>query len=285
MKRLLVLLVFGLFFVPAPVFAQAQGVDPLKGLYFDQKLGAEVPLDLKFKDETGKDVRLGDYFNKRPVILVLVFYECKSSCLLIREGLLKTLNSQKNLKAGQDFDVVVVSINHKEHFETAAAMKALYLENYRYESAEEGWHLLTGTRENILGLTSAVGFGFNFQEVEDPKTKEITDRITHPSGIIVLTPHGTTSLYLLGATYPAELLRRGIIDAKAEKVGVKTETILLGCFMYDPKTGTFRPVVERLLMIFGSLTALILFTSIVVMSIKYKRVPLYPGQVPQGGKD
>lgn len=281
MKKLLVLLIL---LIPSLVLAQAQGVDPTKGLYFDQKLGAEVPLDLKFKDESGKDVRLGDYFNKRPVILVLVFYECKSSCLLIREGLIKTLNSQKSLRAGKDFDVVVVSINHKEQSETAAAMKALYLENYKYENAEDGWHLLTGTRENILGLTSAVGFGFNFEEIEDPKTGEITDRITHPSGIIVLTPHGTTSLYLLGATYPQELLRRGIIDAKAEKVGVKTETILLGCFMYDPKTGTFRPVVERLLMIFGSLTALILFTSIVVMARKYKNPPIYPGQVPQGGK-
>lgn len=277
------LLALFLFLMSLPVLAQAPENDATKGLYFDQKLGAEVPLDLPFKDENGKDVKLGDYFGKRPVILVLIFFDCKSSCLLIREGLIKTLNLQKNLKVGKDFDVVVVSINPKEQPETAAGMKAIYTANYRYPKSEDGWHLLTGKRENILALTSTVGFGYTITEVKDPKTGELSDRISHPSGIIVLTPQGTTSLYMLGATYPQELLRRGIEDAKAEKVGIKSETILLGCFMYDAKTGKYRPMVERMLIISGLATALILFTSIAVMSFKHRRTPLYPGQIPQGG--
>jgi len=283
MKKLMLPLFLVLLSLSGLVRAQAQGVDPTKGLYFDQKLGVEVPLDVPFKDENGKDVKLGDYFGKRPVILVLVFFECKSSCLLIREGLIKTLNAQKHLKVGKDFDVLIVSINPKELPETAAGMKAIYTSNYRDPDSEDGWHLLTGKMENILALTSAVGFGFTIQEVQDPKTGEKSDRISHPSGIIVLTPHGTTSLYLLGATYPQELLRRGIEDAKVEKVGPKTETILLGCFMYDAKTGKYRPMVERMLIVSGIATALILFTSIAVMSFKHRRTPLYPGQLPQGG--
>jgi protein SCO1/2 len=245
-------------------------------LYFKQKLGTTIPLDLPFKDESGKDVRIGDYFKDKPVILVLVFFDCKSSCLLIKEGLLKTLNAQKQLKAGQDFDVVIVSINHKETYETAEAMKAIYMANYKHEGTDAGWHLLTGKQENIRALTESVGFGFSYEEVTDPQTKEVSERISHPSGIIVLTPHGTTSLYLLGATYPQELLRRGIEDARNEKVGQETETILLGCFMYDPKTGKYRPMVERMLMIGGIATALILFTSIGVMSFKHRRSPIYP---------
>ena len=277
------LLAISLFTLSLSGGVQAQGDDATKGLYFDQRLGAEVPLDLPFKDESGKDVKLGDYFGKRPVILVLIFFDCKSSCLLIREGLIKTLNLQKQLVVGKDFDVVVVSINPKEQPETAAGMKAIYTANYRYPNSDDGWHLLTGKRENILALTSTVGFGYTITEVKDPKTGETSDRISHPSGIIVLTPQGTTSLYMLGATYPQELLRRGIEDAKVEKVGVKTETILLGCFMYDAKTGKYRPVVENMLIVSGLATALILFTSIAVMSFKHRRTPLYPGQIPQGG--
>lgn len=277
------LLALSLFLLSLTAVAQTPENDATKGLYFDQKLGAEVPLDLPFKDETGKDVKLGDYFGKRPVILVLIFFDCKSSCLLIREGLIKTLNAQKNLVAGKDFDVVVVSINPKEQPETAMGMKAVYTANYRYPKSENGWHLLTGKQENILALTSTVGFGYTITEIEDPKTGEKSDRISHPSGIIVLTPHGTTSLYLLGATYPQELLRRGIEDARAEKIGQKSETILLGCFMYDPKTGKYRPIVENMLLVSGIATALILFTSIAVMSFKHRRTPLYPGEIPQGG--
>ena len=264
-----------LAFLPAIVCAQATGVDASKGLYFHQDLGTQIPLGLKFKDDGGKDVKLGDYFGKRPVILALVFYQCQSSCLLIREGLLKTLNDQKRLKAGEDFEVVVVSINHKETPELAAGMKASYLADYRYPDAKDGFHLLTGTRENILALTQAVGFGFTFKEVENPETHKFTDQISHPAGIIVLTPEGTTSLYLLGANYPAELLRRAIVDAKASKVGPKTETILLGCFMYDATTGKWRPLVYNMLLIGGTATVLILFTSILVMSFKHRRVPLY----------
>jgi protein SCO1/2 len=265
----------------APHNAIAQGgatsVDLTKGLYFNQKLGTQIPLDLPFKDETGKDVRIGDYFNDKPVILALVFYDCKSSCLLIKEGLLKSLNSQKAIKVGKDVDVVVVSINHKETPELAAAMKKNYVDFYRYDNSGEGWHLLTGTRESVRALTDSVGFGFTMKEIKDPETGEVSDQITHPSGIIILSPQGVTSLYLLGATYPATLVKDGIKTAAANQVGKETETILFGCFTYDPSTGKLRPVVENILKVSGIATMLILFTSIGIMAVRNKRTPIYKG--------
>jgi protein SCO1 len=283
MKNIRILILASLSLCSA--FAAAQGameINPTEGLYFEQKLGVQVPMDLPFKDENGKDVRLGDYFKERPVILVLVFYQCQSSCLLIRDGLLKTLNAQKSLKAGRDFDVVVVSINHKETPEMALTKKESYLADYQYPDSGAGWHLLTGPESSILSLTRAVGFGFKFDEVVNEETKEVTDQISHPSGLVVLTPDGMTSLYLLGAKYPQELLRRGIHDAKTEKIGPKTETILLGCFMYDPKTGKYRLVIENALKVGGLATALILFGSIFVMSMRHRRTPLSKSD-SQGG--
>lgn len=261
--------------LPGIANAQASEIDPLKGLYFNQNLGTQIPMDLPFKDETGKDVRIGDYFKDKPVILVPVFYNCQSSCLLIKEGLIKTLNSQKKYHVGRDFEVVVVSINHKETPELAQAMKEQYVEIYRYSDTGEGWHLLTGTKEAIHSLTQSVGFGFNFKEVEDRETKELSDQITHPSGIIILTPDGVTSLYLLGANYPASEVMRGLEQATANKVGAKTETILLGCFMYDPTTGKYRLVVQNALKVGGFATMFILFGSIAIMAFKNRRQPLY----------
>lgn len=275
MKHILRNCLAALALIPGIAAAQATDIDPTKGLYFNQKLGITVPLDAKFKDEFGKDVRIGDYFKDRPVVLALVFYDCQSSCLLIRDGLLKTLNGLKELKAGRDFDVLVVSIKHTETPEQAMEKKTGYLADYKYPNSEAGWHFLTGSKESVFSLTQAVGFGFQFDEA--------TDMVSHPSGIIILTPDGKTSLYLLGATYPQEYVRDGIKRAATNEVGQETEEILLGCLVYDPKSGKYRPVVENMLKVGGILTVLILGVSIAVMTAKHKRTALFPEDV-QGGK-
>lgn len=48
----------------------------LQNVGIDQELSHQVPLDLVFHDETGKTVRLGDYFGTKPVILSLVYFNC-----------------------------------------------------------------------------------------------------------------------------------------------------------------------------------------------------------------
>lgn len=275
MKKLLLGLTMTFALLPGLALAQATDIDPTKGLYFTQKLGITVPLDLKFKNEANEEVRLGEYFKDRPVILALVFFDCQSSCLLIRDGLLKSLNGLKALQAGRDFDVIVLSIKHTETAEQATERKAGYLADYRYKESGDGWHFLTGTKDAIFSLTQAVGFGFQFNEK--------TDMVSHPSGIIFLTPEGKTSLYLLGATYPQEFVRDGIKRAAAREVGEETDEILLGCLVYDPTTGKYRPVVENMLKVGGALTVLILGISIGVMTVKHKRTALWPEDL-QGGK-
>src|SRR5690349_104476 len=62
-----------------PDLLNMKGVDrpnPLKDVSIEQRLGAQLPLDATFRDETGRTVKLGDYFGKRPVVLTLVYYDC-----------------------------------------------------------------------------------------------------------------------------------------------------------------------------------------------------------------
>ena len=108
-----------------------------------QKLNTGIPLDGEFRDETGKAVRLGDYFGKRPVILSLVYYQCKMLCPEEIDGLVGALEMVK-FAPGKDFDVVFVSIDPSETPEIAAREKALYVKRYGRPETASGWHFLTG---------------------------------------------------------------------------------------------------------------------------------------------
>src|SRR4051812_9760658 len=80
----------------------------------DQKLGQQIPLDLKFKDEAGKDVTLGTYFNqKRPALLALVYYDCPMLCTQVLNGMTSALSVLK-FNAGKEFDVLAVSFDPRE---------------------------------------------------------------------------------------------------------------------------------------------------------------------------
>lgn len=237
-----------------------------KNFGFEQKLGVQLPLNTPFKDENGKDVVLGDFYKTKPVLLAMIFYHCNGSCLLVRDGIIKTANAQKLLEVERDFDVVLISIHPKETPELAKSKKALWLKDYKYPDTEDGWHFLTGTWDNIHKVTDQVGFQYTFDEA--------TDRVAHAAGIVICTPKGIVSEYLLGVTYSQKEVHEALVRAQENKIGPKTETILWGCLQYDPKTGALRLKVERLLQILGSLTVLILVASIVTMSVKHKYKPL-----------
>lgn len=241
--------------------------DLSKEIGIDQKLGAAIPLEANFLDEDGKAVTLGDYFNKgRPVILVPVFYRCEGTCLLVAEGVLRSLNRQKKLKAGEAFDVVFFSLHPKETPDLAKGKKNLWLKDYKWPEAKEGWHVLTGQWDQINKVTDAIGFKFKYDEV--------TNQIAHPGMILICTPDGRASEYLTGATYAQKEVYDGIAIASRNEIGQKTEMILLGCIQLDPKTGRMRLMVENTLQVIGVLTAVILFTSIGFMAFRYRQRPV-----------
>ncbi|NJL26847.1 MAG: SCO family protein [Thermoanaerobaculia bacterium] len=122
----------------------------------DQQLGAMLPLDLHFLDENGRDVRLGDYFGSRPVVLSFVYYGCPMLCILALDGLAKSLAVVK-FDVGQEFDVVVVSFDPGETPEMAAKSKATTVERYGRPATATGWHFLTGSQEAIAQLTDTAG--------------------------------------------------------------------------------------------------------------------------------
>lgn len=234
--------------VLAAVPARAADVPPaLRGVGFDQKLDAQVPTDLEFRDETGRPVRLGDYFRDRPVILVLAYYRCPMLCNEVLNGLVRAM-LDLTLDVGRDFDVLTVSFDAREKPELAAAKKKTYLERYGRPGAEAGWHFLTGEEESIRRLTEAVGFHFTYDERND--------QFAHASGILVLTPQGKVSRYFFDIRYSPRDLRLGLVEASANRIGSPVDQILLYCFHYDPSVGRYGPTIMNLVRLLGLLTVL-----------------------------
>ena len=155
----------------------------LEHVGIEQRLNAQLPLDLTFHDETGKTVRLGDYFGKKPVILNFVYYRCPMLCPELLVGLQSALRTLK-FDAGKEFDVVTVSFDPHDTPEVAAAKKADILSPYKRPGAENGWHFLTGSQESIAALTNAAGFDYEFDEK--------SGQFAHSTAIMVVTPTGSS---------------------------------------------------------------------------------------------
>lgn len=219
----------------------------------EQKLGERVPLELTFKDETGKIVKLGDYFGKRPVILVLAYYECPMLCTVVLNSLVRTLNAM-DWKAGDEFELVVVSIAPNESPEQAAKKKANYAKEYRHGTAERGWHFLVGEEKNIKQLADAVGFKYTY----DPVTKQYA----HGAGIMIVTPDGKLSRYLLGVDFSARDLKFALAESSQGKIGNPVLSAVMYCFQYDPSTGRYGLVIMRVVQLAGIITVLSLATLI-----------------------
>jgi protein SCO1/2 len=205
-------------------------IDIARDVRFDQNLGVQVPLDLPFISDTGAPVHLGDYFHKKPVLLVLDYYRCPNLCGIVLNSMVDSL---KNLTfdAGDRYEVVIVSIDPRDTPKISALKKLGYLDHYERPQTADGWHFLTGSPASIKALADTVGFHY----VYDPAS----DQYAHPSGMIVLTPEGKTSRYFFGIEFPPIQIRDALSVASASKINSPVYDFLLLCCRYNPLQGKY----------------------------------------------
>jgi protein SCO1 len=253
----------------APISARAQGqsqaaqpgvvsrvetINAATDIGIDQRLNNQVPLDAQFRTESGQVVALSSYFGKRPVWLVMPFYRCKGTCTQMLNGMVATMQ-EPNLghKIGQDFDIVVVSIDPRETSDLADGKKKQYVSDLGISGADAGFHFLTGTEENIKKLAASIGYRYSF----NPKNSQYA----HPSGTFVITPQGKVARYFFGVVYPAKDVRLSVTEAKSGRIGSLRElkeAMILGCYDYDAKNGKYGLAIMRLIQGFGLATVLLL---------------------------
>jgi protein SCO1/2 len=206
-------------------------------------------MDAQFVDETGKTVRLGDYFGKRPAILTLVYYNCPMLCSEEMDGLAGALE-MVHLNPGKDFDVIVVSIDPTETPALAAKKKAFYVKRYGRPETANGWHFLTGQKPAIDALSKAVGFGY----VRVPGPDGKLDQFAHASSIEVVTTDGHLAQYYLGVEYSPKDILLGLVEASGNKIGSPVANILTYCYHYDPETNKHSLRVVRVVQLGGMVT-------------------------------
>jgi len=214
-----------------------------------QRLNQPLPLDAQFVDETGKTVKLGDYFGKHPAILTLVYYNCPMLCSEEMDGLTSALEMVK-LTPGKDFDIIVLSIDPSETPELAAKKKAFYLKRYGRPETAVGWHYLTGQRPEIDKVTDAVGFGY----VRVPGPDGKLTQFAHASSIELVTTDGKLAQYYLGVEYSPKDILLGLIEASDNKIGSPVANILTYCYHYDPQTNKHSLVIARVVQLGGMVT-------------------------------
>src|SRR4051812_16378939 len=261
-----------------PTADGAQALAPAKivqTVKIDQNLGAQVPLDLTFRDEQGQTVKLADIFAKgKPVIFSLVYYKCPGLCTMTLSGMSRSFKPLE-FTPGKEFEVVTVSFDPTEGPPLAAEKKANYLKEYGRTDAAEGWHFWTGDKKNIDALCEAVGFHYAYDEQ--------TRQYAHATALMLATPKGVLSRYFYGMEYSARDLRLGIVEASENKVGSLNDSVQLLCFKYDPHTGKYSFTILRILKIFGTVVMVALGSFLVLMFRRERRLSRAVAEAERAG--
>ncbi len=221
----------------------------LREVGFDQKLGETLPLDLPLRDEAGREVRLRDFFGKKPVALVLVYFDCPMLCTVSLNGLVSALQAVSFLP-GREFELLTLSFDAREGPELAAHKKRSYLARLQRPGAETGWHFLTGDRVALERITKAVGFRYAWDEE--------TRQFAHPAGLVVLTPEGRIARYLYGIEYAPKDLRLALVESAQGRISSPVDQLLLYCYQYDPVRGRYGARIMAVLRAAAVLTVLLL---------------------------
>ena len=240
---------------PQPGVPSNQMPGALQNVGFEQRLNETLPLDLMFKDEDNRDVRLGEFFNRRPVVLAFVYYECPMLCSQVMNGVTSALTALDE-SAGSDYEVVAVSFDPRETPMMAAAKKKSYVDRYNRANSAHGFHFLTGSEASIKALTAAAGFKYAWDDQ--------TQQFAHASGFVVATPTGKLSRYFFGIEYAPRDIKFALIESSAGRVGSLVDQVLLYCYHYDPKTGSYSFVAMKAVQLGGAFTLLALVGFVVV---------------------
>jgi protein SCO1 len=251
----------------------------LRDVGIEQRLGQQLPLDALFADELGRPVRLGQYFGRRPVILVLAYYNCPMLCTQVFNGLVSSLRVL-NFDAGKEFEVVAVSFDPRDRPPDAAAKKKAYVDEYRRPGAALGWHFLTGGAGSIERVTRAAGFRYRYDES--------TGQFAHSTALYVATPEGKLSRYFYGIEYGPRDLRLALVEASNGRIGSPVDQILLYCYHYDPKLARYSAAIMSIVRFGGAAAVVILGAFLTVMwrrdrkrdAIRDDLLRLHPAALP-----
>jgi protein SCO1/2 len=247
--------------------AAQQMPDYLAHAGIEQRLGQPLPMAAIFTDETGRTGPLSSWFSDKPVVMAEVYYQCAMMCPQVQHGLATGL-AQTTLKPGQDYEVVVISIDTMDKPANAVGEKKTFLSEAGWtgNAAANAVHFLTADQPSIDAITGATGF--HYVRVPGPDGK--MDQFAHSSVIMFATPDGRMARYLSGIDYPARDLRMALLQAGEKKISNPVDLLILYCCNYSPAVGKYSVSIVRILGIAGMITLVIVAGMIFLLTRKPK---------------
>jgi len=244
-----------------PTVLPGQEATEMEGVGIVQKLDEIVPSDLAFTNSKGEPVTIADFMGgEQPFILTLNYYRCPMLCSLTLNGMIDGLR-ELDWSAGEQFQIVTVSIDPEEGSELAAQKKKAYLSQYDRESAVEGWSFLTGEQDQITQLADAVGFGYRYDDN--------TGEYAHSSSIIFVTPEGRISRYMNDVSFKPRDLRLALVESSEGRIGSAMDTLLLfNCFQWDPESNSYIASAWKIMRLGGVVTVILVVFGLFVLGFR-----------------
>lgn len=249
---------------PAPLTADVRPAE-LQGVGILEKLGNNLDLSLKFKNELGEEVTLGSFYDgKTPVLISPVYFSCPGLCNFHLNGLTDGMKAM-DWSIGDQFKVIAVSFDHRETPEVALKKKESYLKVYNRPGTEKSWHFLTADEATIKALTESVGFSFKWNEKEN--------EWAHASAAIVTSPRGVITRYLPGIVFDPKDIKLAVVEAGQGKIGSFVDQLVLYCFKYNPHQSKYTLYAFNLMKVGAALMIIVLALWLLPFWIKARRHP------------
>ena len=260
-----------------PSAPTSDALPELEGVTILDRLDAQVPLDARFRDESGREVAFRDVLPKdRPAMLQIGYMRCPMLCSLVMNALMRGIKDV-DWTVGREFDVISLSVNPTEGPDLADGKKAGYVADYGRTGSAPGWHFLTGTDAEIRRVTGAVGFEYRLQP---------NGEYSHAAGVYVLTPEGRVSRILYGVKYEPSDVRMALLEASQGRIGSTLDRIILWCHIYDARSGGYVVMAMRVMQLGGAVTLAALAGGLGWFWVREARTrrlaPLAPGT--EGGR-
>ncbi len=233
-------------------------------LGIEEKLGHNLPTELRFTDEHGNQAVLKDLIT-RPTVLMFVYYECPGICTPLMSEVASVIN-HSDLEPGIDYNIVSISFDYTEGPELAAKKKTNYLKSINKYFPGDAWRFLTGDSTSIYKLTDAAGFYFRKEGEE----------FIHSGTLIFVDKNGKIIRYL----YPGYSERKkdfsilpfdfkmAVMETAEGKVTPSMAKLVKYCFSYDPEGKTYVFNVTR---VFGAGIVILAGIFVLFLTIKPKK--------------
>ncbi len=237
-----------------------------RGVTVDQNLGAKIPFGLPLTDSRGRRVKVGYFIDgKKPTIITLNYSDCPMLCNVQLSHLVRSLDKM-DLRIGQDFQLLTVSIDPRETTQRVRETKKKFVQLLRNQpGAESGWAFCTAKQPIITRLADVLGFRYKYDRANQ--------QYNHPAMLAFVSPDGVITRYSLDVEFPPDQMKMALVEAGEGKVGSAVDQFILWCYSYDPGSNSYTPVAWKIMRVAGAATVGITLACLLPFWVGRRRHP------------